>query len=427
MNKKTIIFIIIITSISLAGIVMTQLFWVKNALAMREKQFSNRVSIALKSIVNQLLEHKLDSIHAISINGCKPGCDTVGENIFTLINSAHLDSVVNEEFENMKIRLDFEYGIFRKSDSIFAMGKYKNYKNEILKSKHSSSLSSIWKTDYFVLSVYFPQEENYLISQMFGWLLLSVVFLIIVILCFSYVILSLVRQKKLSEMKTDFVNNMTHELKTPISTISLASEMLLKPSVNELPEKTTKYANIIYDENNHLKNQVEQVLQIAVLDKGSFKLKKKEVDIHEIIEIAVDNFEMQVKQRGGQIIIQLNASKSTFLADTIHITNIINNLMDNATKYSPDKPEIKISTKNERNGIMVSVEDKGIGISRENQKHIFKKFFRVHTGNIHDVKGFGLGLYYVKTIVEAHGGSIRLFSELKKGTRFDIYFPFIQS
>ncbi len=403
---------------------MTQLFWVKNALALREGQFNHRVSIALKSIVNQLSEYKSDTNRVMLISGCKPGCGMIEGNIVSSINPVYLDSVVRDEFSNMNIQLDYEYGIFRKSDNNFVMGKYENYKNKIIKSEHFTSLSCLWKPDSYILGVYFPQEENFLIRQMSGWLLLSGIFLLIVIFSFSYVILSLVRQKKLSEMKTDFVNNLTHEFKTPISTISLASEMLLKPGVNELPEKTTKYANIIYDENNRLKNQVEQVLQIAVLDKGSFKLKKKEVDIHEIIEIAVDNFEMQVKQRGGQIIIQLDASKSTFFADTVHITNIIHNLMDNATKYSPDKPEIKISTRNERNGILVSVEDKGIGISRENQKHIFKKFYRVHTGNIHDVKGFGLGLYYVNTIVEAHGGSIRLFSELKKGTRFEIYFPF---
>ena len=406
---------------------MTQLFWVKNALALREEQFNHRVSIALKSIVNQLSEYKRDTNQVMSMSGCKPGCSMIEGNIVSFINPVYLDSVVRDEFSNMNIQLDYEYGIFRISDNHFVMGKCENYKNKIIKSEHFTSLSCLWKPNSYILSVYFPQEENLLIRQMSGWLLLSGIFLLIVIFSFSYVILSLVRQKKLSEMKTDFVNNLTHEFKTPISTISLASEMLLKPDVNELPEKTTKYANIIYDENNRLKNQVEQVLQIAVLDKGSFKLKKKEMDIHEIIEIAVDNFEMQVKQRGGQIIIQLDASKSTFFADTVHITNIIHNLMDNATKYSPDKPEIKISTRNERNGILVSVEDKGIGISRENQKHIFKKFYRVHTGNIHDVKGFGLGLYYVNTIVEAHGGSIRLFSELKKGTRFEIYFPFIQN
>ena len=392
---------------------------------MREEQFNHRVSIALKSTVNQLMEYKHDTCHINSMRGCNPECNMTEKEIILFVNPAHLDSVIQDEFSNMNIHLDYEYGIFRKSDNRFITGKYENYKNELIKSDHFTSLSCLWRPDCYILGVYFPEEEIFLIGQMSGWLLLSAVFLVIVILSFSYVILSLVRQKKLSEMKTDFVNNMTHELKTPISTISLASEMLLKPNVYELPEKTIKYANIIYDENNRLRNQVEQVLQIAVLDKGDFKLKKKEVDIHEIIEMAVDNFKMQVRQRCGKITTQLNASKATFSADPVHITNIINNLMDNANKYSPEAPEIIISTKNEKNGILISVEDKGIGISHENQKHIFKKFYRVHTGNIHDVKGFGLGLFYVNTIVEAHGGSIKLFSELKNGARFEIYFPFV--
>lgn len=228
-------------------------------------------------------------------------------------------------------------------------------------------------------------------------------------------------------MTTDFVNNMTHEFKTPISTISLASEMLLKPSVTESSDKVNKYANIIYDENSRLKSQVEQVLQIAVLDKGTFSLKKSEINIHEIVELAIDNFEMLIKQREGNVTKHLNATHFNINADPIHITNIIHNLIDNANKYSPEKPDISVSTWNENNGIVVSVQDKGIGISHENQRHVFKKFYRVHTGNIHDVKGFGLGLYYVKTIVEAHSGTIRLFSEIKKGTRFEIFIPFNQN
>jgi len=427
MNKKTIIFIIILTSISLTGIVVTQLFWVKNALKLKEEQFSHRVSIALKSVVYQLSESRKDSVKNSAMTSCSPGCDLTGDNIIYKINPEYLDSLMKEEFANMRIQTDYEYAIIRKSDNKFVMGKYDAYKNEIINSDYVTSLSCLWKQDSYLLSVYFPKETDFLIRKLIGWLSISAFFILIVVISFSYVILSLVKQKKLSEMKTDFVNNMTHEFKTPIATISLASEMLLKPGVNETPEKTEKYANIIYDENSRLKNQVEQVLQIAVLDKGSFKLKKKEINLHEIIELAVDNFEMLINQRNGKIITKLEASMATFYADPVHITNIIHNLLDNANKYSPETPEITISTMNTEKGIILSVEDKGIGISHENQKHVFKKFYRVHTGNIHDVKGFGLGLYYVKTIIEEHGGYIKLQSELKKGTRFEIYFPFVQN
>jgi len=425
MNKKAIIFIIILTSISLTGIVVTQLFWVKNALKLKEEQFSHRVSIALKSTVNQLLDYKDDTTNTVFMNTCNPGCEMISDNIIASINPESLDSIIKEEFSNMKIQTEYEYAIFRKSDNHFVVGKYNSDLKNIINSNHFTTLTSLWKPDRFVLSVYFPKESNFLIKQMIGWLSTSTVFILIIIFIFSYIILSLVKQKKLSEMKTDFVNNMTHEFKTPIATISLASEMLLKPGVNEMPEKTKKYASIIYDENSRLKNQVEQVLQIAVLDKGNFKLKKREVNLHELIEFAAGNFEMQIKQRCGKIITNLDASMATFYADPVHITNIINNLMDNANKYTAEAPEIIITTRNTEKGIIMTVEDNGIGISHENQKHIFKKFFRVHTGNIHDVKGFGLGLYYVKTIVEAHGGSVKLQSELKKGTQFEIYFPFV--
>jgi len=225
-------------------------------------------------------------------------------------------------------------------------------------------------------------------------------------------------------MKSDFVNNMTHEFKTPISTISLASEMLLKPQVYSSGEKTKRYANIIYDENLRLKNQVEQVLKIAVLDKGEVKIKRKMVDVHKILENIVKSFKLIMVERKGKIRTSFKATEHMLLADRLHFTNIINNLVDNANKYSPENPEILISTKNVKGGIMICVKDNGIGISSENQKHIFKKLYRVPTGNIHNVKGFGLGLYYVKTMVEAHGGTIDLVSTLDKGSQFDIYIPF---
>jgi len=427
MNKRTIVFIIFLTSLSLLGIVITQLFWVDNAIKLKEEQFDHRVRIALKSIVGQLSEIREDKSNDHISSVCKPGCNMMEENIITIIKPTSLDSIIKDEFVNMNLQMDYEYGVFRKSDGSFIIGANNNFKNEIIKSDHFISLSCLWKPDCNILSIYFPNEKNILIGQMIGWLSISALFLIIVIISFSYIMLSLVKQKKISEMKTDFVNNMTHEFKTPIATISLASEMLLKPSINEVPVKTEKYANIIFDENTRLRNQVEQVLQIAVLDKGNFKLKKSEVNLHEIVEMAVDNFEMIVKQRCGKINKHLEASMATFFADPVHITNIIHNLLDNANKYSPEPPEITISTKNIEKGIILSIEDKGIGIIRENQKHIYKKFYRVHTGDIHDVKGFGLGLYYVKTIVDEHGGSIKLHSEIKKGTRFEIYFPFIKN
>lgn len=225
-------------------------------------------------------------------------------------------------------------------------------------------------------------------------------------------------------MKSDFVNNMTHEFKTPISTISLASEMLMKPTVLESKNRILKYATVIYDENSRLKNQVEQVLHIALLDKSAFRLKIKEINAHKLIDQCIRNFKLIVRERKGKISCKLEAANPVIYADKIHFANILTNLLDNANKYSSEAPDILVATKNSNNGLIITVEDKGIGISQENQKQVFKKLYRVPTGNIHNVKGFGLGLFYVKKIVETHGGYIKVKSELLKGSTFEIFFPF---
>jgi two-component system, OmpR family, phosphate regulon sensor histidine kinase PhoR len=226
-------------------------------------------------------------------------------------------------------------------------------------------------------------------------------------------------------MKNDFVNNMTHEFKTPISTISVASEMLMKPAVSEFPDKIQKYANIIYDENLRLRNQVEQVLQISILDKNELIIQPVDIDIHPIIENSVDIFNMIVREKEGEIVSELNATQSVIYADELHFINVITNMLDNAIKYTDTKPRIKISTFNKDNGITIRVEDNGIGIDSASQKHIYKKFFRVHTGDVHNVKGFGLGLFYVKSVMDMHQGTIELVkSELTRGSIFELHFPF---
>jgi two-component system phosphate regulon sensor histidine kinase PhoR len=225
-------------------------------------------------------------------------------------------------------------------------------------------------------------------------------------------------------MKNDFVNNMTHEFKTPISTISLSSEMLLRDEILADKEKARKYSKVIFDENQRLKNQVEQVLQIAVIEKGEMKIRKKDIDVHKVIADIVQKMEITISERGGAIKTYLNANSAKIFADKMHFTNVINNLLDNANKYTPDSPVIIVRTHNAKNGIVISIEDNGIGIKTNDQKDIFKQFHRVHTGNIHDVKGFGLGLFYVKLTTEAHGGSVKLTSEWGKGSIFEVFFPF---
>ena len=274
------------------------------------------------------------------------------------------------------------------------------------------------------LSVFFPNQNRYLLSSMWGLLLVSFLFMMTLIFSFYYSISTIFKQKKLSEIKNDFISNMTHEFKTPISTISLAVEVLNDKSVEKSQERVSNYVKMIGDENKRLSLLVENILQTAILDKGQFKLKVQNIDIHNLIEQTIQNIKLQVENKEGEIETELNATEPMIMADRVHVTNIIFNLIDNALKYSKEKPMIKITTSNGNEGIFIAVEDNGIGISKENQKRIFDTMYRVPTGNIHNVKGFGLGLSYVKAVVEKHGGSIIVDSEIGKGSTFTLFLPY---
>jgi two-component system phosphate regulon sensor histidine kinase PhoR len=258
---------------------------------------------------------------------------------------------------------------------------------------------------------------------MWPLLIVSGVVILILIFSFYYIMLNNLKQKKLSVIKNDFISNMTHEFKTPISTISLASEMLGDSSISQTPEKQQRYLQMIRDENKRLSVLVESILQTSILDKGEFKLKLSEVDVHDIINTAINNTHLLISQRRGSVSTFLKAQKYKLQADRVHLTNIIFNLIDNAIKYSRDVPEISISTFNTAEGIMIQVKDNGIGISKENQRKIFDKFYRVPTGNVHNVKGFGLGLSYVLAVVLKHNGTISVNSEPGKGSTFNVHLP----
>ncbi|MEO8759996.1 MAG: HAMP domain-containing sensor histidine kinase [Bacteroidia bacterium] len=274
------------------------------------------------------------------------------------------------------------------------------------------------------LTLQFPDEQNYLLRTMWATLSISGIIILALVIAFFYTINTIRKQKKYTEIKNDFISNMTHEFKTPISTIALASEMLMDSSISKTPEKLTRFTNMIREENKRLGVLVESILQTAVLDKGDFKLQRTDFDLNELIQSSVEKIYLQIEQKQGKLITQLNAKEAMIWADKVHITNIVLNLLDNAIKYSKEKPDITISTQNINNGILLAVKDSGIGISKENVKKIFDQFYRVSTGNVHDIKGFGLGLSYVKAIVVKHGGQITIDSEINKGSTFNVFIPF---
>ncbi len=277
------------------------------------------------------------------------------------------------------------------------------------------------------LFVYFPGQHAQQIKAISSFVLPSLILTLIIIGIFVFTLQIILRQKKLSQIKNDFINNMTHELKTPISTISLASQMLKDNSLVHSPTTIDHISGVILDESKRLSSQVEKVLQMAVFNEGKLKLKFTEIDLNQIMAQAASNFEIRVTTSGGTLETSLLAENPVISGDEVHITNVIFNLLDNAEKYSKEIPKIEISTENRSNWVVVQIRDYGIGISKENLNQIFERFYRIPTGNVHNVKGFGLGLSYVKRIVEEHHGKIKVESTVGKGTKFRIYFPITNS
>ncbi len=421
MNRKTIRTIILLATLSLIGIVATQIFWVKNAYNLQEKQFNDRVHIALTNVTHKLLNINKDE--STLINPVKQ----IASNYYTVmindtVNPFLLETLLRNEFLEKSLNVDFEYVIYDCFTDSIVFGNYISLEEKDKDQLQSKSYNIKWDRDGHYFGVYFPSKEAYILNKMGIWVFSSSIILVIIIF-FAYTINIILKQKRLSEIKNDFINNITHEFKTPISTISLSADVLLQKNIINEPERLTNYAGIIKEENNRLKNQVDKVLQLATLDKDKLKLENESIELHELIIAAVKSFNLILKEKNGEINCNLNAEKHIFFGDRIHITNTLHNLIDNAIKYSSDNPKIVIETKNYKGFIEITVNDNGIGISKEGQKYIFDKFYREPTGNVHDIKGFGLGLNYVKTIVEAYSGTVKLISKAQEGSTFVIKLP----
>jgi len=337
------------------------------------------------------------------------------------LNLESLYITLFNELKNNGILQPFEFGVIDTKKKSLLPYRSANFKYEKIDSLYRVNLfpNDVLQKKY-ELVVQFPFKTNFITSSLSALVAASVFFTIIILITFTYSFYMMVRQKKVSEIKSDFINNMTHEFKTPIATIQLAADAISNPKIIEQKDKILHFSRIIKEENKRMNNQVENVLQMALLDNRDFRLRLVKTDINRLVRKAVENISLQVEKRGGSIECFPMATDSDFMVDELHFTNVIYNLLDNAMKYSTDAPEITIETENWENCIKISVEDKGIGMSREVKKKIFDKFYRAQSGNIHNIKGFGLGLSYVKAIIDACNGQIRVMSEEGQGSKFEI-------
>jgi two-component system phosphate regulon sensor histidine kinase PhoR len=443
MKNRTVNAVAILGIFSIISILTVQFVWIHNTRQLQQeyidiqqredslnlREFAQQARAALRNVLTQLNQNEDPNNSYGAIKQISFQHYTV--DVSDEIQPFYLETLLKKEFYLQDIQQDFLFGIYDCFlDSIELSGLIRFDKDSIyakqqepLKDITPESLNLTKDGHYF--TVFFPKLKLDKIEAAssfspIAYLLIVVVF---VVVFFAFSMGIIIRQKRLSEVKNDFINNMTHELKTPISTISLSSELLLRLEFPQDEEKMRKYASIIYKENKRLEKQVERVLNIAKLDKDKVVLNKEEIDLIAILEEVKENFNFNQAQGGGQIYLNHTEQQALLYADPVHLTNVLFNLVDNAVKYCKLSPEIQMSVQAEKEGYRIEIQDNGIGIRKEDQKLIFDKFYRVPTGNIHDVKGFGLGLYYVKLIVDAHHGKIEVRSNPDKGTTFSIWLP----
>ena len=339
------------------------------------------------------------------------------------ISSQQLQNLLTSELNVYGIKTPFEFGIF--SNGLATKVKSENFKYD---KKYSYDIPVFTDNDgisKYQLLVSFPEKKMFLISDLVSISLLSFLFTAIIIIAYYSALNQLNKQRLISEIKTDFINNMTHEFKTPIATINLALDAIKNPKIIDDKEKVYRYLQMIKDENKRMHAQVENVLRISKLEKRELDISKESYNIHEIVEEAIEHVSLIVEDREGTINVDLKATRTSVLLNDVHFTNVLVNILENAIKYSPEKPVIDVSTENIKNFIIIKIKDKGLGISKVAQKKIFDKFYREHTGDIHNVKGHGLGLSYVKRIVDDHNGEVMVESEKGKGSTFIIKLPVI--
>ncbi len=433
--KKIFPIITILIFLSLLGLIFFQFLWLKSAKEIKEQQLIDNINRATHDAADRMMQ---DSRFPNVRNPNLLFPDRLQREFFKpsviqRFSKEEISKIIRESLDrNNLLNVPFEYAITQNSitaDEIQSENFYKYYIDTVHNTHHiiqlvapeGSNLENLSLEEYLIIIV--PHQKNIILREITWFILGAVLFTLIITTAFFVTIRTLIRQKKLSEIKSDFINNMTHEFKTPLATISLAVDALKNEKVSTDKEKGNYFISVIKEENKRMNKQVETILQAALLDKQEIQLNLKLFDAHKMIQTAVQNIELPIAEKGGKLEIQLGAEKHMILADEVHFTNVINNLLDNAVKYSKENLLIRLTTSNHGNHLKIRIEDNGIGMNKETLSRIFEKFYRAHTGNIHNVKGFGLGLSYVKTMVDAHKGHIKAESSPGKGTVFMLSFP----
>ncbi len=443
--KKIYLLIIILITLSLIGIIVVQIMSIKNALIIKNEQLEQSIQMAVNEVGQEIAEQ---SGRFPSAGFPKLSPEWPSDQFLKLLRTPTVAQryTPNQVYDKLRMALN-KHGL-KKTNFEFAVlnrnSITNNYEMQTLNFSKLMADTARSRTFWFPLSapsgsiaeglvadeelwVIVPDVKNFLLESMSWMIAGSVLFTLVICTAFFITVRTMLRQKKLSEIKSDFINNMTHEFKTPLATISLAVDALKNEKVWRSREKMDYFSSIIKDENKRMNKQVETILQAALLDKQEVQLNMKPQHVHEVIVRVVDNFRLQMEDRNGKADLDLAAANDLIEADEVHFTNLISNLVDNAIKYSKDNGlQINICTQNTGSSIRIKIEDNGIGMSKETVNRIFEKFYRAHTGNVHNVKGFGLGLSYVKAMVDAQKGKIKVESTPGRGTTFTIEFPLLR-
>lgn len=420
--KRIFPLLVVLITFSVLGIILIQMSWIRDAIKLRQKQHAQDIAAAAAQIKESVRNAYLKKTGNMDVFPDEDSKEYYLRNFTTQIfTNEEIDDIITQSLRKYNIKDSFQFSITNIFRSSIAASP--GYKPEYQANAVEVVLTTDKATYKETLYLFINEDRNYILSSM-GWMIIaSVIFTIIIISAFTLTVRTLFTQKKLSEIKSDFINNMTHELKTPLATISLAIDALTNEKVIHDTDKIKYYSAMIKDENKRMNKQVEKILQAARIEKQDIKLNLQEIDAHEVIKKIADNLLLQIQERNGKLNLRLDASKHKVEADDVHFSNIIFNLLDNAIKYSKDSPEIEIETAVFNDMLAIKVKDNGIGMNRETQMRVFEKFYRAHTGNLHNVKGFGLGLSYVKAITEAHNGKVRVESTLGKGSTFTVFIP----